>query len=215
MSADVPAGDADRATRVATCLRLGAATLHEASGQHGALPGAIHVVTPGLAVAGRALPVEGPAGDNLWLHRAIYRALPGDVLVVGVGGGVEWGYWGAVMGQAARARGIAGLVIDGCVRDVDELTAAGFPVFARGISIKGTTKRVHGAGRIGHPVVIGDIVVSAGDWVVGDNDGVVAIVAADVAATIERGIARELAEREIIAALQRGARTLDLYGLPD
>ncbi|MFP4902840.1 RraA family protein, partial [Paraburkholderia sp. BR14261] len=102
-----------------------AATLHEAGGKIGALPAAIKPVSPGFRICGTAVTVHSPGGDNLWLHRAILLAQPGDVLVVYTNGVYEHGYWGEVMTTAAKVRGLAGLVIDGAVRDADLLESIG------------------------------------------------------------------------------------------
>ena len=122
---------------------LPTSTIHEAAGRIGALP------------------VHSPAGDNLWLHRAIYLAQPGDVLVVDVEGGYEFGYWGEIMSCAARQRGLAGLVINGCVRDGATLASSDFPVFARGLCMRGTGKDYGARGWINYPTLIEDVVVRA------------------------------------------------------
>ena len=119
---------------------LPTATLHEAGGRIGVMPSAIKPVSPTFRVCGPAVTVHSPGGDNLWLHRAIYVAQPGDVLVVHVSGEYDFGYWGEIMSCAAKARGLAGLVIDGCVRDGGILADFGLPVFARGLCIRGTGK---------------------------------------------------------------------------
>ena len=120
--------------------KVGSATLHEASGRHGALPAAIKPVREGMYLQAPAFPVMTPPGDNLWLHRAVYRAQPGEVLVVDDGGGFEFGYWGEVLSTAAIARGIVGLVIAGGVRDSARLREMSFPVFSGSISVRGTVK---------------------------------------------------------------------------
>ncbi|MGY1841968.1 RraA family protein [Modestobacter sp. SYSU DS0875] len=202
------------ATLTERAARLGASTLHEAAGRIGALPstiGALHREQP--AVAGPALTVSCPAGDNLWLHRALYAALPGDVLVVEVGAGEDHGYWGEVMATAAQARGIAGLVISGCVRDAVQLQRLGFPVFATGTCIRGTGKDPDRAGGIGGRVRFGDVPVTAGDLVVGDADGVVVVPAAQAEQAVAAGVAREDKEADVMARLRAGATTLDLFGL--
>src|SRR2546426_12794749 len=99
-------------------LALGSATLHEAAGRRGALRPLILPVAPGMRVAGPAFTVQSPPGDNLWLHRGIYAAAPGDVLVVATGDSApRWGYWGEIMTVAAMARGLVGLVLQGGSRD--------------------------------------------------------------------------------------------------
>ncbi len=190
------------------------ATLFEASGQWGALPSAIKPVVAGWRIEGPAFPVQGPPGDNLWLHRAIYAASPGDILVVHVGDHHEAGYWGEIMSTAAQARGLGGLVIDGCVRDARDLAAVGFPVFSRGLCIRGTGKDRDARGALGQPVTIGGVTVMAGDLIVGDDDGVVAIPADRVAATLDRAAARTAKEAAIVERLKAGETTLGIYDLP-
>lgn len=198
---------------VASARGLSTATLHEAAGRIGALPATIKPVDPGFAVFGPAVTVHGPAGDNLWLHRAIYAAQPGDVLVVHCSGGYEYGYWGEVMSTAARARDLGGLVIDGCVRDANMLADVGFPVFARGINIRGTGKD-HGAiGWINAAVLISDVIVKPGDLIVGDVDGVVVIPRAEAPDAIAAAKARDAAEIAICTRLSQGETTLGIYEL--
>ncbi|HWP35179.1 MAG TPA: 4-carboxy-4-hydroxy-2-oxoadipate aldolase/oxaloacetate decarboxylase [Thermodesulfobacteriota bacterium] len=190
--------------------RFSAATLHEAMGRRGALPAAIKPLDPRMRLLGPALPVSAPPFDNLTLHQAIYAARPGDVLVVEVAGAYEAGYWGEIMTCAARPRGVAGLVIDGCVRDGALIAEMGFPVFARGLAIRGTAKA--GGGRIGEPIAIGGVVVAAGDLVVGDGDGVVVVPRAELARVLDEADRREEKERRVKAALAAGRTTLDIYG---
>ena len=193
---------------------LASATLHEAAHRIGALPGAIGPVRYGLKVVGRAFPVLGPSGDNLWLHRAIYEAQPGDVLVANVGTDRDFGYWGEVMAVAAQSRGLAGLVIDGGVRDGAPLMEMGFPVFSHGISIRGTGKDPEGHGTLGQPVVMGSTTVRRGDLVVGDDDGVVVIPAEKAEFIVAAAEAREEKEVDILERLRSGQRSLDIYDLP-
>jgi 4-hydroxy-4-methyl-2-oxoglutarate aldolase len=201
------------ADELATARRLGAATLHEAAGKIGALPSAIRPVDAAFRLAGPAATVHGPAADNLWLHRAIYAAQPGEVLVAYVSGHFESGYWGGVMTQAALARGLAGLVIDGCVRDGAELPGLGFPVFSRGLCIRGTGKDANARGAINAPLLIGDATIAPGDMIVGDADGVVAIPATRFRDALATGIERERKEAQIVQRINRGETTLDIYGL--
>jgi 4-hydroxy-4-methyl-2-oxoglutarate aldolase len=189
------------------------ATLFEASGGQTALPSDIKPVVAGWRIAGPAFPVQGPPGDNLWLHRAIYAASPGDILVVHVGDHHEAGYWGEIMSTAAQVRGLGGLVIDGCVRDARDLAEVGFPVFSRGLCIRGTGKDRDARGTLGQPVTIGGVTVMAGDLIVGDDDGVVAIRADRIAATLDRAAARTAKEAAIVERLKRGETTLAIYDL--
>ncbi|MEU1180716.1 RraA family protein [Streptomyces sp. NPDC005820] len=205
----------DRAERPETSeITVGSASLYEAAGKVGALPAVIRSIHPGMRVIGPALPVRSPAGDNLWLHRAIYAAERGDVLVVDTGSGLEHGYWGEVMTAAAQHRGIAGLVITGGVRDSAELIARGFPTFAGAVSVRGTTKNPQGDGDVGSAVRIGDVVVRRGDLVLADDDGVVVLPAADAAKALAEAERRDSAEADIMTRLSAGETTIDIYGLP-
>jgi 4-hydroxy-4-methyl-2-oxoglutarate aldolase len=198
---------------VAAAQGLSAATLHEAAGKVGAMPGAIKPVHPEFRLCGPATTVHGPGGDNLWLHYAIYAAQPGDILVVNCSGRPDHGYWGEVMSTAAKARGLGGLVIEGCVRDFTLLGEVGFPVFARGLNIRGTAKDREAGGWINSVTQFGDVSVSPGDLVVGDADGVVVVsrtVAAEVVAAARQ---RDLDELEICRRLEAGETTLEIYDL--
>lgn len=192
---------------------IGSASLHEAGGRIGALPAAIKPVGAGMRVAGPALTVHSPPGDNLWLHRAIYVAEPGDVLVVHVSGAHEFGYWGEIMATAAKVRRLAGLVIDGCVRDGALLRDIGFPVFARGLAIRGTGKDPGALGWLNAPVQLGRQVARAGDLMVGDEDGVVCLPREHAPEIVARALAREAGELDILRRLERGETTLSIYNL--
>ena len=200
---------------VARAGQLGASTVHEAAGRIGALPSTITALYRDQpSMAGPAATVLCPDGDNLWLHRAIYEAAPGSVLVAEVGSGEDYGYWGEIMATAALARGIAGLVISGCVRDAVQMQQLGFPVFSTGTCIRGTGKDPHRAGAIGARLRLGDVLVSPGDLVVGDADGVVVVPRAAAGSAVTAGRAREDKEADVMAQLRAGGSTLDLYGLP-
>jgi 4-hydroxy-4-methyl-2-oxoglutarate aldolase len=190
-------------------LGLGTSTLSEASGRSCALDPALRPVWPRAAVAGPAYPVSCGTADNLAIHRAVETAPPGSVLVVAAGG-VAVGHWGEVLTWAALDRGIAGLVIDGSVRDVDALERLRFPVFARGISMLGTGKAERGT--VGEPTDVAGVSVAAGDQVVGDRDGVLVLPGAVAEQVLVAALARAEKERGVIARLQTGERTLDVYG---
>lgn len=194
--------------------RLGSATLHEAAGKKGALPSAIKPLREDWRVAGPAFTVVGPPRDNLWLHRAIYAAPQGSVLLHECGGDAEAGYWGGIMTNAAMQQKLAGFVTDGGVRDALELRGLNWPVFSRNICIRGTSKRVDGAGSIGKSAMIGDIVVQTGDLVVADADGVFVIAAADAERVIAAGEKRESDELEYVQRIKRGESTMAIYSLP-
>ena len=190
---------------------LPTSTIHEAAGRIGALPSAIKPLNAEFRICGPAVTVHSPPGDNLWLHRALYLAQPGDVLVADVEGGYEFGYWGEIMSCGARQRRLAGLVINGCVRDGATLASSEFPVFARGLCMCGTGKDYGARGWINHPVLIEDVVVRPGDLIVGDHDGVVAIPRSLAAEAVEKAATREAKEASILRRLEQGERTLDIY----
>ncbi len=203
------------AEQLAEAGRLGAATLHEAAGRIGALPSAIKPVAPAMRIAGPAFTVHIPAGDNLWIHRALYQAAPGDILVVSTSGGIEWGYWGDILNEAALAQRLGGLVIDGGVRDVAGLAAGPFPVFSNGICLRGTIKGHDATAWLRQPIRIGDVVVNQGDLIVGDRDGIIALPGVDVPSALVAGADRLRDEETKLDCLRDGERTIDLYGLGD
>jgi 4-hydroxy-4-methyl-2-oxoglutarate aldolase len=191
-------------------LRLGSATVYEAAGAEGAVDPAIQALWPGARVCGPAFPVQCSPGDNLPVHRALEVCEAGVVLVVDASGHLA-GYCGEVLAVAARARGVAGVVIDGGARDVEALERYGFPVFARGRSILRTVK--HEPGRIGEPVIAGGVRVRPGDVVVADGDGVAVIAAERLSEVVEASRARMAKEDAVMERLRRGELTLDLLGL--
>jgi len=197
---------------LADAKALGSATLHEAAGRIGALPAAIKPVTHEMKLAGPAYTVVVPAYDNLWIHRALYRARPGDILVVATSDGVEGGYWGDILNVAAMTAGLGGLVIDGGVRDTGGLAVMDFPVFSNGVCIRGTIKGFDQPERLQQPIAIGNVVINPGDLIVGDRDGVVSIPQARVGEVIEKGKAREADEAAKIERIRAGERTIDIYG---
>lgn len=190
--------------------RAGAATVYEAYGRIGDLDPGIRTMVPGLAIAGPAFCVSCERGDNLALHRAVAEAAAGDVIVLS-GHGEACGYLGDILAEAAACRGIAGVVVDGFVRDAAELTKMRFPVWARGLAIRGATK-IH-AGSIGAPVQCGGVRIAPGDLVVADDDGVCAVASVDLSRVFEstgERLAQEIAMRD---RLRQGALTLDLLDL--
>lgn len=213
MDGDWYIGRFERAARsdVDVARTLAAATLYEAAGQRGALDPAIRQMSPGLNVCGPAFTVRCQPGDNLTLHAAVAYADAGDVLVADVGDFVDAGHWGEILTVAAVSRKIAGLVINGGVRDIAALATWGFPVFARAVSMKATTKRLRGL--VNHPVVCGGVAIHPGDLVVGDADGVVSIPRNGVGRVITLAQERETREAHMMERLRQGELTLDLLGL--
>jgi 4-hydroxy-4-methyl-2-oxoglutarate aldolase len=162
-------------------------------------------------VAAPAYPVRCTPGDNLAIHVAVTRAPTGSVLVVDVGNVPDRGYWGEVLTTGALARGLAGLVIDGGVRDVGALERLGFPVFSSTIALPGATKLSRGS--VGTTTTVAGVPVSWGDWLVGDVDGVVVVPGRALEDTVAAGQDRTEAETGYFAALRQGSTTVELLGL--
>lgn len=158
----------------------------------------------GTPLLGSAFTVKSRTADNLLLHKAIGMAMPGDVIVVDVQGDMVNAVIGELMMTDAKKRGLAGVVIDGAVRDVDALRQFGFPVYAAGITPKGPYK--DGPGEINVPVCCGGIVVNPGDIIVGDGDGIVVINPKDAAVIAQRAKAKMKAEEETMKAIEGGTR---------
>lgn len=221
-SARAPEHDAATTTRIniervdaatiAAAGRLPTPTLHEGAGKIGALPSAIKPVGRGMRICGPALTIHSPPGDNLWLHRALAIAQPGDVLVVYAGGAYEYGYWGEIMSTMSKVKKLGGLVMDGCVRDGVLLEEIGFPVCARGLCMKGTGKDYGAIGWINAPILIGDITIHPGDLIVADGDGVLALPRASAAQLVRQAEKREADEAAILKRLEAGESTMQVYG---
>lgn len=195
----------------ADLLALGTATVGEAWPAARLVSAPLRPLAPGMMLAGTALPVRCMPGDNLALHLAIAAARPADVLVVDYGGSLDSGPFGEIMALACQMRGIAGLVIDGAVRDSAQITALGFPVFARGLNIRGTVKQDRGT--IGAPVTLGGVTVKAGDLVLADADAILLLDAQDLAPALSVARARAAREARMMERLRQGETTLSILGL--
>ncbi|MEC7763234.1 MAG: RraA family protein [Pseudomonadota bacterium] len=192
---------------------FGTATIYEAQGAIGALDSGMKPIDPTTRFAGSALTVDMRPADNLTLHIALEAAKPGDVLVVDAKGFLEAGPWGDVLTLQAMELGLAAFVIDGCVRDANDIIAAGFPVFCRGLSIKSTEKKARGM--INVPVIVGGVRIAPGDILVGDRDGLVVVAKDSVAASIEASERRVQKEEDMRAAIRSGKTTAQLLGVSE
>lgn len=191
---------------------LGAATVFEASEDVCAVVEPFFTLSPSDVVAGPAFLVKCAPGDNLALRRAVARAQPGDVLVADAGGNVSVAHWGEMLTVAAQTRGIAGLIIDGGVRDANRTSQRGFPVFHKGLCIAGPTKA---APLEPDPseLCLGECMVRRGDTVVADRDGIAVIPADRVDQVLVAARARAVTEASAVAAVADGKTTLELLGL--
>ncbi len=190
---------------------FGASTVYESIGREYrcVMDPAIKPIAPDTKLVGPALTVHCYPGDNITVHRAMALAKPGDVIVVAAGGQIGV-MWGGLMSYQAMKQGIAGVVVDGSVRDVAEIRRMGFPVFARYISPIGSTK-LH-PGSINVPVICGGVLVRPGDLIVGDDDGVVVVPREILNEVLERARQREKRERETLTLYDQGKTSYELYG---
>lgn len=200
--------DSDVASKLS---QFGTATIYEAQGAEGALDQGLKPLDPSLKVSGPAFTVDTRPGDNLMLHYALLHIKPGDVLVVDAKSFVEAGPWGDVLTEQAVYKGVAGLVINGSVRDVQTIKELKFPVFCRGISIKGTAKNQ--PGKVNVPVMISDVTIQPGDYIFGDEDGLVVVPAKNLSSVLEKSQVREDAEADYRAEIRKGKTTIDLLNL--
>lgn len=191
--------------------RFSAATVYEANGAEGLLDPEIKPIHPGMKVCGPAVTVIVPGGDNLMLHKVVTVAGKGDVIVAATGAYRGSAFFGDVLAAGAQARGIAGLVIDGNVRDGEEIRTLGFPVFALGLNMRTPSKDK--LGTINYPIIISGTIIFPGDLIVGDDDGVVVVRRDDAAAVLEQSRERSAKEEGMVAALRQDKTTMELLGL--
>lgn len=213
MSAHVVVTDIQRADRatVDALAALGSATVHEAMGRIGYAGSRIRPIQDGAAISGSAITVSTAPGDNLMIHAAIEQAQDGDVIVVVPATDSPYGFIGELMATQMQERGVRGYVTSGGVRDIGELRQMGFPVWTAHVSAEGTVKDT--AGAVNVPVVLGGVLVHAGDIVVADDDGVTIVPRRRAAETLAAAQARAVREATNRERYRAGEISMDLNNL--
>ena len=198
---------------ISELARLGVATVYEAGGRTGLIDLELHQIVPGSRVAGPARTVRCGQDDNLMVHAVMAAAQPGDVLVLTMPEPAPVALVGELLATQAHARGVAAILVDAAVRDVEELRVLGLPIWARWVRVRGATKTI--PGELQAPITLGGAAIRPGDVIVLDADGGVVVAAERAEPVLEASLAREARETGLRAEFAAGRLSIDVYNLRD